>query len=382
MKRFQQYLKYIWSNKNYRLSVYLGIVILVWLGSGLLFSSPDNEPQQQVEGTQEQKVLVQARYIDAQDYRPEIRIRAFTQANRSVSLRAELSGKVVALPAVEGQPVAKGDVICELALDDRQVRLKEAQSTVDQAQLEYDGALRLKSGGYQSATAIAGAKARLDSAKSILLRSQLDIENTKIRAPFAGVIDRYAVDVGDYMDRKDECGVLMDMDPMIIRGQVSETQVGNLQKGDKAFGQLLTGQKVTGEVSLVGYGADSKTRTFPVEVTVDNKNLNLRSGITTDLMVPTATVQAHRISSSLLTLDDRGKVGVRVLTEDHRVKLMEVELIGDSDNGIWVSGLPAHALLITVGQEYVSQGEHVEVAIEGQPDVSESASETVGAAAL
>lgn len=378
MKNVQQYLKYIWSNKNYRISIYLGALMLVWLASGLVLPSSDPEPDKQVAPAGEQKVLVQARYIDAEDYRPEIRIRASTEANRSVSLRSELSGKVVALPAVEGQPVAKGDVLCELALDDRQVRLLEAQSVVDQAQLEYDGSLRLKSGGYQSATAIAGAKARLDSAKATLLRNQLDMENTRIRAPFGGVIDRYAVDVGDYMDRGDECGVIMDLNPMIIRGQVSETQVGRLHKGDNAVGYLLTGQKVVGEVSLVGYGSDNKTRTFPVEVTVDNKDLRLRSGITTDLMVPTDAVQAHRIPSSLLTLDDSGKMGIRVVTEDHRVQMVEVELIGDSDRGIWVSGLPAHALLITVGQEYVSQGEEVDVAIDGQAADTES----VGSARL
>lgn len=378
MKRFQQYLKYIWSNKNYRISLYLGAVILVWLASGMVLPSAEDEPQTQVVATESEPILVQARYIDAQNYQPELRIRAFTQAHRSVSLRSELSGKVVALPAVEGQPVAKGDVLCELALDDRQVRLLEAQSAVDQAQLEYDGSLRLKSGGYQSATAIAGAKARLDSAKAELLRSQLDMENTRIRAPFAGVIDRYAVEVGDYMDRGDECGVLLELDPMIIRGQVSETQVGQLRKGDKAFGQLLTGQKVTGEVSLVGYGSDSKTRTFPVEVTVDNRDLTLRSGITTELIVPTAAIAAHKIPSSLLTLVDNGKVGVRVLSEDHRVQLVEVELIGDSDGAIWVSGLPAHSLLITVGQEYVSQGEKVNVAIEG----GSATTEAVGSAGL
>lgn len=378
MKRFQQYLKYIWSNKNYRISLYLGAVILVWLASGVVLPSADDEPKKQAVTTEPERILVQARYIDAQNYQPELRIRAFTQAHRSVSLRSELSGKVVALPATEGQPVAKGDVLCELALDDRQVRLQEAQSAVDQAQLEYDGSLRLKSGGYQSATAIAGAKARLDSAKAVLLRSQLDMENTRIRAPFAGVIDRYAVEIGDYMDRGDECGVLLELDPMIIRGQVSETQVSHLRKGDKAFGQLLTGQKVTGEVSLVGYGSDSKTRTFPVEVTVENKDLTLRSGITTELIVPTAAIAAHKIPSSLLTLDDSGKVGVRILTEDHRVQLVEVELIGDSDAGIWVSGLPAHTLLITVGQEYVSQGEEVNVAIEG----GDASSEAVGSAGL
>ncbi|GAB3092797.1 efflux RND transporter periplasmic adaptor subunit [Aestuariicella hydrocarbonica] len=372
MKAIKQYLSYIWSNRNYRISAYLAVLTLVWLGSGLVVSSSEDNVVQPHAKPLPKKTLVRARYIDAQFYQPEVNIRARTQANRQVSLRAELSGKVIALPLAEGQTVTAGEVVCELALEDRELRLLEARSVVAQAQLEYDGALRLKSGGYQSATAIAAAKARLDSAKAAQLRSKLDLENVKLRAPFSGVVDSYTVDVGDFMERGDECGVLLDLDPLIVRGQVSETEVNRLQRGKKAYAHLLTGEHVEGVVSLVGFGSDEVTRTFPVEVRVDNPELSLRSGITTNLSVPTEGVSAHVISSSLLSLDDEGQVGVRILSDDRRVEFVRVNLIGDHKQGVWVTGLPPHALLITVGQEYVSQGEVVDVTIDEPSEVKAS----------
>ncbi|MAZ86642.1 MAG: efflux transporter periplasmic adaptor subunit [Cellvibrionaceae bacterium] len=364
-QRFRDYLDYIWSNKNYRLSLYLGTATLIWLGSGLIGSEP--ESKEVAAPAEIAKMRVQARYIEARDYQPSIRVRARTQANRHVSIRAEISGRVVALLAKEGQAVKRGEVICELALEDRQLRLRETKSAVEQAQMEYDGALRLKSGGYQSATAIAGAKSRLDSAKANLLRSEIDLANVKIRAPFSGVVDSHSVDVGDFMDRGDECGVVMDLNPIIVRGRVSETEVGHIEIGSEASGALLTGQKVAGEVTLVGYASDEVTRSFPVEVSVDNPDLNLRSGITTDIVIPTHRVMAHVISPSLLSLDDAGGLGVRTLKDNHQVEFVRIELIGDHEQGVWVSGLTERALVITQGQEYVSDGELVEAVVVNPP---------------
>ena len=364
-QQFKNYLGYIWSNKNYRLSLYLGTATLLWLASGLLSSEPESKDT--VSNETVSKTRVQAHYFSAEDYYPAIRVRARTQPNRQVSMRSELSGKVVSLPAREGQSVKAGDVVCELATEDRALRLREAKSSVEQAQLEYDGSLRLKSGGYQSATAIAGAKARLDTAKASLLRRQLDLNNVSIVAPFDGVVDHHSVDIGDFMDRGDECGVVMDLSPLIIRGRVSETEVGRINVGSEAVGTLLTGQQVSGDVSLVGFASDEVTRSFPVEVSVNNSELTLRSGITTDLVIPTAKVKAHVISPSLLTLDDSGQLGVRTLTDTLAVKFMHIALIGDHDHGVWVSGLPDQVLVVTQGQEYVSDGEVVDAVIDNPP---------------
>ncbi|NIB40102.1 efflux RND transporter periplasmic adaptor subunit [Pseudomaricurvus alkylphenolicus] len=360
-RSFSQYGRHFWSNKNYRVSACIALASLLWLGSGIFKAQP--VISEEIGEAHKPVMSVRARYIDAQAYQPQLHIRARTQANRQVSMKAEVSGKVVALPVAEGQQVKTGEVICELATEDRLLRVEEARSAVAQAQLEYDGALRLKSGGYQSRTAIAAAKAKLDSAKADLKRRQLDLDNVKIRAPFAGVLDRHSVEIGDFMDRGGECGLLLDLDPLIASGRVSETQVGQLHLGSFASARLLTGQQVGGEVSLVGYGSDDVTRTFLVEVELPNPNLSLRSGITTDLTVPLSVQTAHVIPSSLLSLDDRGKVGVRVLSEDHHVSFLNVDLIGDHSDGVWVTGLPDRALVVTVGQEYVSPGELVNATI-------------------
>ena len=73
---------------------------------------------------------------------------------------------------------------------------------------------------------------------------------------------------------------------------------------------------------------------------------------------------AHRIPSSSLTLDDTGKVGVKIIDRNNTVQFYNIEIIGDETNqldpGIWVTGLRDTVTLVTLGQEIVFPGQIVE----------------------
>lgn len=369
MKFFQN----IWAKKNYRTSAIIAAVTLLWLSTGFLGESPQGESShsESIKGKADQEVTpsndltsVKARYISASSYPMIVRVRARTEANRDVDLRAELNGRVVSLPVAKGQQVKTGEVICELAVEDRQLRLTEGESALDRAQMEYDGALRLKSGGYQSRTAIAAAKSRLGTAKANLKRRQLDFVNLKIRAPFDGVVDSRPVELGDYMERGDTCTTVLDLDPLVISGRVSEAEVGRIPANGEVTATLLTGEVVNGKIRFIQRSSDKVTRTFRLEAAVPNSALALRGGITAKLQVATGRVEAHVIPATLLSLDDEGSVGVRILDENRRVHFVPVELVGDHPEGVWVTGLPERPLLITVGQEYVISGEEVAVTME------------------
>ncbi|TQV80139.1 efflux RND transporter periplasmic adaptor subunit [Exilibacterium tricleocarpae] len=364
-----QLIQNIWAKNNYRIALLIAGAISLWLLSGV-FAGEDST--QVVDASKEVVPLtkVKARYVSAQTYPVTVAIRARTEANRDVDVRAEVSGRIIGLPVAKGGQVEAGDIICELAAEDRALRLAEAESLVAKTQLDYDGALRLKSGGYQSRTAIAGAKAELETAKAELKRRQLDLNNVKIRAPFAGVVDKRPVEIGDFMERGDVCATVLDLDPLVITGRVSETEVGLLPEGGQASASLLTGEQVEGTIRFVEHSSDPVTRTFRVEVAVPNPGQQLRSGITAQLGVKAGEIAAHRVPSALLSLDDEGKVGLRILDGEHRVQFVTVDIVGDHPQGVWVAGLPDNALLITVGQEYVSSGEEVVVSFENQPGVA------------
>lgn len=352
----KNYVQKIWSNSNYRMSIFIALACSIWLMSGALSSSPADEA-----ATQEKANLtsVKARTQHAQVYSPAVPVRARTEANRRISLRAEVEGQVVGLNVAEGEVVQQGETICELAVQDRRLRVVEAKSAVARAQLEYSGALRLKSSGYQSDTAIAAAKANLDANKAIMERHQIDFNNVTIKAPFTGIVERHGVEIGGYMAKGGECAVLLEMNPLVVVGQVSEADVAKLRPGLPAKAILTDGHVIDAKVRYVGFDSDSVTRMFRVEAVADNSDFSLRSGMTTNLQIIVGTIKAHQIPAYLLSLDDSGKVGVRILDDAGVVEFVHVDLLGDDQQGVWLGGLPETINLITVGQEYVAHGEKV-----------------------
>ncbi len=364
--RFKNYLRYVWSNRNYRLSFYMLFVTLLWLSTGLLKAE---HHVAEVEQAAPRIISVQGLQLQAQAYQPSVFVRGRTEADKNISLRSELAGQVVAMPAKEGRLVKKGEVICQMALEDRSLRLQEAQSMVDRAQIEYDGSLKLSSSGYQSRTAIPNSKANLASAKANLKRRELDLANVKVRAPFSGLVDAHMVDAGDYLKKGDACATLLDLDPLIVSGRVSEDEVIRLRLDTSAAVTLLTGEQLSGQLSYIGYDSDSVTRTYRIEVKVANPNSRLRSGLTAAVVLPVEDLLAYNISSSILTLDDSGQLAVKIVDDSNRAQLYVVNIVGDSSDGIWVTGLPDSIVLITRGQEYVSSGQEVAVTLVNQPEI-------------
>lgn len=358
----QASLKVLWANKNYRIATIIAVVTLLWLISGIFVSGSTPAPKKPLLDASDSapaRTTVRARNISAQLYPLTVSVKGQTEANRDIDLKAEVSGQVEAVPVEKGSIVKTGDVICRLAKEDRELRLAEAQASLDQAQLEYDGALKLKTGGYQSQTAIATSKARLEMTKAEHLRRQLDLQKTQIRAPFDAVVDERPVEIGDLMRPGDVCATLLDLDPLVIAGQVSEQQVIRMARGDEAQARLVTGERMSGRIRYISRDADDTTRSFRVEAAVENPEMSRYVGITAELQVLAAEIPAHHIPASLLSLDDEGALGVRIIDNEKRVRFVNVDMLGDDDKGLWVTGLPEQTLLITVGQEYVANGELV-----------------------
>ena len=361
------FLKNAFLNRNYFIAFILGLFLVLWLASGIVISN-DNESQSGTgKSVDEQKALtiVSAKTLHAELYQVVIDVRARTEPNRSVDLKAKIPGTVVRLRVEKGDVVKQGDTICELAVEDRQEKLAQADAELKKAEFDYSSAKRLQKEGFQSDSEIAQVLATLETARALYKRAEIDLSHLQIKAPFDGVVDLRPVEIGELMQAGDVCAQILDMDPLLISGEIAEANIGQVHVGSPVTAELLTGQEVKGSLRYIQRSANPTTRTFRLEAVVDNTDLTLLSGISVDLSVPVESVKAHLIPSSLLLLDDEGLLGVRILDESNIVKYARVELIADETSGIWVSGLPERVTIITVGQQYVAHGERVDVDDEG-----------------
>lgn len=302
---------------------------------------------------------VRVRTLTAEVRAHDIVVRGQTAALRKVQVRAETAGKVAAIRADKGVAVKEGQTICELNVDARTAMLAEARATMKQRELEYEASKKLQEKGFRSDTSVAGDLAQYQAAKAQVERMEKEFENTRLKAPFDGVVDDRMVDVGDYLSPGQPCATVIDQDPFLVVGSVSEKEVGKIKIGDPGWAQLVTGERADGAVRFVAKSADAATRTFRLELQVPNKDGALRDGVTAEIHVTTEKIEAHKISPAILALDDRGVVGVRTVDDKKRVRFVEVKIVGDADDGVWVSGLPKSVTIITVGQDYVTNGQEV-----------------------
>jgi multidrug efflux system membrane fusion protein len=346
---------------SYRAALVILLLAVVWVASGVIrggsksavtaTSASDDVPR------------VRVTLLMASDRDASLTIRGRTQALHSVDLKAEVDGVVQAIHFEKGDRVKAGQVLCELKLNDRQAKLEQARALVTQTAKQHAVDLDLAKDGFRSMTQVDQSAAALEAARASEQTMAIELENTRVKASFDGLVDDRYVDVGDYMRVGDKCALLIAPEPFLAVGEVSEREVSEVRIGNPATATLVTGETVAGHVRFVASRADDVTRTFRVEVELPNPDGKLRVGVSADIRIPVRQLMAEKISPGILVLDDNGVVGVRAV-ENGIVRFLPVEIVSDSPDGMWVSGLPDRLAVITVGQAFVTDGERVQ-AIQG-----------------
>jgi len=300
----------------------------------------------------------------AQQIDSAVLVRGRTQAARQVDVRSETSGLVISEPLRKGAYVEAGQLLCHLDPGTRDAMLTEAEARLAEAQINNTAAARLAEGGFASETRVVGAQATLQSAEAAVQAARKELDRLNIKAPFEGLLESDAAELGSLLQPGGQCATIIQLNPIKLVGFVPETQVNRVTVGATAGATLATGEIVQGRVTFLSRSADDTTRTFRVEMEVANDDLSIRDGQTAEIIIASDGANAHLIPGSALTLSDEGTMGVR-LVEDGKAKFAPVTLLRDTVDGVWISGLDQEVQIITVGQEYVTDGVPVKVSFVG-----------------
>lgn len=352
-------------NASYIISGLAVLVIVLWF---LANSRGEDAPPKVVPHNAQNAVpQVVYRTVTLQAHDKQYRLYGRTEANREVSVKAETAGLVARTPAREGQRVAKGQVLCQQDIDARQANVDQARAVLASTEFDLRSTKILVDKGYRSEIQLANLQAQVDGARAAVKSAEIELDNVNMRAPFTGMFERQLAEVGDFLAPGQPCGLLLELDPLIVVADLSETQLAAISNGSVASVKLATGEDMQGKVRFIEARANNMTRTFRTEIEVPNPKMILRAGITATVGLTAGTVNAHLVPGRVMTLDANGEVGVRYLSEDNIVRFALTQTIAEEDSGQWVTGLPDTARIIVQGQDFVSVGTKVDPIAEGMP---------------
>lgn len=348
-------------NRSLVIAGVIAIGTVAWIASGQM-GGAEQQTQLKPPVVVEDLVTltpVRIRSLTAEPHAPEILLRGATEARRLVDLRAETSGRILEILVPEGETVKAGTPLARLDEAERAALLKQAEALLAQRRIEYEAAEKLSKKGYRSETDLAAAAAALQAAEAEVEAASVELAHTQLPAPFDGVVERHLMKPGAYADHGDAIIRLVELDPLLVVAYADEQEILSFRVGDQGEARLRNGRVLPGRVTFVAAVGEDATRTFRVELSLDNPNHSLPAGITADLAVSLPEVEAYKVSPALLVLDERGRLGVKALDEADRVIFLPVTLVDDEADGIWLGGLPPKLRIITVGQEYVKIGQQV-----------------------
>lgn len=343
-------------------AVAIVVVAAAWIASGVLAPHAEEEHEATVASESStvplQKVGIEI--VSPEKHDRLIVSSGVTQADQRAFATARGAGVVANLNVSRGDPIRSGEVIATISDEGRASSVAQAKAMLDQREAELRANQQLIDRGYVPKNTLQALEAAVASAKAGLAAAQAEAEKITLLSPIDGIVNSVPVEVGLAVQAGTQVAEIIGPDPMLAVGSVTEKQRTHVRVGDNATVRLIDGTKATGTVSFISLSADKATRTYRLEVKMANPDAAIADGVTCEIVVALEPVMAVRVPLSALVFSDAGELGLRTVDSDNKARFQPVTLVDDERGAVWVSGVDGTTRVITVGQDFVKDGDPVE----------------------
>ena len=254
----------------------------------------------------------------AKEINRTVNISSTSEAFRKIEIQSEITSKIEKVLKTKGSLVKDNEVIVKLE--------------------EYDSYKKLFNNG---------------------LISRNEFNKIALLTPFEGILlDGHKIE-GELITPGSVVYKIIDLSKIKIIGYVNENEINGITTDNTVEVKILN-KNVRGVIDYISPIADYNTKTFEIIVIFDNSDLQVRDGISAELIIYKDKIKVHKISPSVLSLGENGDIGIKVLNKDNEVIFKEIEIIEDTSDYMLISGLDDEENIITIGQQYVSSGDKVE----------------------
>lgn len=229
---------------------------------------------------------------------------------RMVEVGSQISGVITDIRVDFNSTVTNGQVVAQIdpasyerALGEADAQLANAMAALELAQIEFDRAQELLANNLISKAdfdtkrvSLSQAKAAVKTREANVERARVDLNRTTITAPMDGIVISRKVEIGQTVAASMNAPTLLvianDLSRMRIEAAVSEADIGGVEEGQPVQFNVdaFPGRQFTGRVLQVRYAptTNQSVISYTTVVTVDNKDLRLRPGMTANASFITA----------------------------------------------------------------------------------------------
>lgn len=307
---------------------------------------------------------VEAATVQASRARLTMELPGEIKGAEDAMLASAEGGLVERVRVKEGQDVRRGQVLVELDRKVLEAQLSQARAQLEQARAEAQRMERL--GDLATGQQLLELGTRVASAEANVQMLEVRVERATVRAPFSGVVGALAVEEGEYAQPGAPVVRLVQLDPVRVSLPVSDRDVVALSKGMPASVRTGAAPRVaTGTVDRVSPVADLSTRSFLVEVLVDNADRQLLPG-----MIARVSIERDLGEDRFVIPQDwlvtRGSEYGLFIVMDRTARWSPVsiaEIVGDQV--VLEEGLEPGSLVVMTGQHDLVDGDKVKIARQG-----------------
>lgn len=305
------------------------------------------------------EILVRSATITPERFRDTFTVAATLLPNEAVEIKSETEGRVVEIGFVEGDRVEKGQLL--FRIDDEKLRasLAEAEAAFELAEAERARAEEMFRSRTISAAEVDAARSAYNARKATVERLRKQLEDSRITAPFAGIIGIRSVSPGQAVARFASLATLVDDSVIKVEARVPERLISSLRIGQPVELRVPAWPErvFEGTVQFISPEVDPSTRTILVRAIVENHAGLLRAGMFGRMSLVLREDDQALLVPDIALMRRGDQAFLYVVGPDTRVELRQVELGARVPGRVQViAGLNPGETVITEGHQKLRPG--------------------------
>lgn len=354
---------------------YLKIGLSLALLAGILSGCGGGETGEEVNGETVSGTPVNAVQAEAGKIVETTTVKGKIEAKESVNIVPKASGRISEVLVSVGDTVKEGQVLVRLESGEIQAQLRQAQAALATAKTAYDNAKvnlqrtqELYNEGAVSLQQLEQAKLNVESANPQSAQASVDLlqlqyDNTIIKSPINGQVSACNAVVGELAGQSIIASVV-NMNSVLLKTEVTEQRINDVQKDQEvavAIGSAGS-EPFTGVVTSIAPAANVQTMTYPLEITIANKDHKIKPGMFAEAQVSTKQKENAVLIPVEALIDTNGVTTVFVVTDNVAHEVQVETGLNDGEKVEIISGVAAGDTVVTLGQHKLQDNDPVFIA--------------------